>query len=787
MQRAGWIAVAAGCLVVVVAIWFWWLPSLVISEIGARLQARGIESDVRGARLRVGSVRLDGLRARSGSAGLTIEAREVVVDASLWQLLRGNAGRGGIEVRGMKLHVDLHAPFMRDLIVARGKKKASEGPGEARPLPELHVFESELSVADAAGKLLFARGLRMDLAEGVWSVAGDSLQIGATPGEVITLQNASAEGKVDGRRPVLHKAQAESALLQWAAEAAPGVVSDAFPAASGRTVARLRAALQTLRGSAVERGSEPAAKSALWAPDAQVTISKVHVVRGAGAQQEKLASFSLLLNAEADHALRARVRGQAAGDGEIDLDVRLWPRAARVEGRVKLDDVSLALFAPALPPLPFFQLDRTRVHAQLSLKGQGLEAMAATGEVSIRDLAFASEGLAKLPVGPVSVVARGDGTWTPARRELQIAHADIEVLGLRASAMGVLAWPAGSYRVDSKVELKKGSCRHVLEAVPVGLLDELSTVELSGDFAAQVAVHVDSAHLDATKIDFDVQDGCRFGALPPILDLTRFMQPFTHRVLEPEGEIFEFETGPGSAAWTPIELISPFMLQAAVAHEDGRFFTHHGFAESEIAAALSRNLKARAFRFGASTITMQLVKNVFLHRDKLLSRKVQEAFITWWLEQHWDKRHILELYLNVIEYGPGLYGIRNAAWHYFGTIPMNLTPAQSAFLASILPSPKSMHSYYDKGALSASMKSRMGSFLRHMRARDRIDGEALAFGLEELNNFRFYRPDQPPPVPPVIRGSAASPPFDVPVNANDAWDTFEGTQQVPDEDGSYGP
>jgi membrane peptidoglycan carboxypeptidase len=285
-------------------------------------------------------------------------------------------------------------------------------------------------------------------------------------------------------------------------------------------------------------------------------------------------------------------------------------------------------------------------------------------------------------------------------------------------------------------------------------------------------VHVDATDLDATKVDFDVQDKCQFGALPPLLDLGRFMRPFAHQVQEPDGTLFEMETGPGTPNWTPIEYVSPFFVQAVVAHEDGRFFGHHGFAEPEIGVALSRNLKAKAFKFGASTITMQLVRNVFLHRDKLLARKVQEALIVWWLEQHWDKRRILELYLNVIEYGPAIYGIRNASMHYFGVLPMDLTPAQAGFLACILPSPKSSHVNYEKGALSTSAKNRIANLLKHMQFRERIDAEALAYGLEELEQFRFYNPNQPPPAPPQIRGTAQKPPFNMADTILDPWESF---------------
>jgi membrane peptidoglycan carboxypeptidase len=223
-------------------------------------------------------------------------------------------------------------------------------------------------------------------------------------------------------------------------------------------------------------------------------------------------------------------------------------------------------------------------------------------------------------------------------------------------------------------------------------------------------------------------------------------------------------------------------VQAVVAHEDGRFFTHHGFAEVEIGNALARNLKAHAFKFGASTITMQLVKNVFLHRDKLLSRKFQEAVIVWWLEQQVDKKWLLELYLNVIEYGTAVYGIRNAALHYFGILPIQLTPAQAAFLATILPSPKAYDEQWAKHTITESTKKKVAAFLQHMRSRDRIDDDALAYGLEELASFRFYDPSQPPPLPPVQRGRAQAPPFQVePV---EGWDTFDATQKA--EDGSFG-
>ena len=113
---------------------------------------------------------------------------------------------------------------------------------------------------------------------------------------------------------------------------------------------------------------------------------------------------------------------------------------------------------------------------------------------------------------------------------------------------------------------------------------------------------------------------------------------------------------------------------------------------------------------------------------------------------------------------------------------MSLTPAQAAFFASILPSPKTFHEQYEKGALSSSMKSRMAAFLQHMFSRQRIDEEALKFGLAELESFKFYDPNQPPPATPEVRGSAQPLPFVRPSMGFDPW----GSATPFEENGSFG-
>jgi membrane peptidoglycan carboxypeptidase len=217
------------------------------------------------------------------------------------------------------------------------------------------------------------------------------------------------------------------------------------------------------------------------------------------------------------------------------------------------------------------------------------------------------------------------------------------------------------------------------------------------------------------------------------------------------------ETGPGTANWTSLEDISPYLVHAVLAHEDGGFFTHHGFSLRHIRDALVRNLKEGRYVVGASTITMQLVKNVFLHREKTLARKIQEVLLTWWIERVMEKRDIIELYLNVIEYGPSVYGIRNGAKHYFNRLPSQLSPAESVYLATILPNPKKYHSAFERGSISASWVSQMRQMLMRLKERGSYSQEATDYGLHEIEDFHFHPEGTVVPARTLPGGAAVLP------------------------------
>lgn len=139
--------------------------------------------------------------------------------------------------------------------------------------------------------------------------------------------------------------------------------------------------------------------------------------------------------------------------------------------------------------------------------------------------------------------------------------------------------------------------------------------------------------------------------------------------------------------WVPISSISPNMLRAVVASEDARFCTHHGIDWSAAQAAYKRNERAGRVTHGASTITMQTAKNLFLWNGRSWLRKALEAPIALWIDLTLSKRRILEIYLNTAQWGEGVFGIEEAAQRAFGKPASRLSPYESALLAAALPAP----------------------------------------------------------------------------------------------------
>ena len=187
---------------------------------------------------------------------------------------------------------------------------------------------------------------------------------------------------------------------------------------------------------------------------------------------------------------------------------------------------------------------------------------------------------------------------------------------------------------------------------------------------------------------------------------TAFMEARLERVLEkvPKAKLAQ--------QWVPYARISAQLKRAVVAAEDAKFVDHEGFDWEAISKAIEKNERKGKVVSGASTISQQLAKNLFLSGERSWVRKGQEAAITWMLESALGKRRILELYLNYAEWGEGVFGAEAGASYHFGTNAASLSAQQAAFLAAILPSPRR----YAPGRITPYVAGRIETILARMPA-----------------------------------------------------------------------
>ena len=182
--------------------------------------------------------------------------------------------------------------------------------------------------------------------------------------------------------------------------------------------------------------------------------------------------------------------------------------------------------------------------------------------------------------------------------------------------------------------------------------------------------------------------------LPPVAGLADRQMNLTIQVKDWHGKLHPFVVGPRNAWWTPSESIPSEMEWAVIVAEDANFYQHGGLDVMAIKNAIKYDLKKKRLARGASTITQQAAKNLFLSREKTVTRKIKEIFLAKRMEQELTKGRILELYLNIVELGPMVYGIGHGARYYFDKPASSLTPRECAFLAAMLPGPQKVYNPY---------------------------------------------------------------------------------------------
>lgn len=230
----------------------------------------------------------------------------------------------------------------------------------------------------------------------------------------------------------------------------------------------------------------------------------------------------------------------------------------------------------------------------------------------------------------------------------------------------------------------------LFNSFPQGLFESLEGMKVAGQLKYDLAFQLNSAQPDSVQFNAGLtQDNFRILKMGRT-DFAAINRPFVYTPYEAGRPVRPIIVGPENPDFTPLDQIAPDLRNALLTSEDYTFFTHKGFNEKAFRVSIATNFKEKSFKRGASTVSMQLVKNAFLNRNKTLSRKVEEILIVWLIENEHliSKERMYEVYLNIIEWGRNIYGIGEAARHYFNTTPANLNLGESIFLAFVVPRPK---------------------------------------------------------------------------------------------------
>ncbi|WP_428327784.1 transglycosylase domain-containing protein [Mucilaginibacter sp.] len=284
---------------------------------------------------------------------------------------------------------------------------------------------------------------------------------------------------------------------------------------------------------------------------------------------------------------------------------------------------------------------------------------------------------------------------------------------------------------EMKVNTGWLNAQDLFDSFPSGIFDSLDGIQVAGKLNYSLNFFLNTASPDDVQFDSRLgKDGFsirKYGKT----DLSKLNNVFVYTPYEKGKPMGPHIIGPENSYYTPLDQISPNLRNAVMTAEDPSFYTNHGFVEESIRKSLATDFKDKKFKRGGSTISMQLVKNSFLSREKTLARKIEEILIVWMIENNhiMTKNRMLEVYFNIIEWGRGIYGIGEASRYYFGKTPAELTIGESIYLASIVPHPKTgLYSFMPDGTLRPGLIGYFNSLGNLMAGHGRAQRDSNYYG-----------------------------------------------------------
>lgn len=370
--------------------------------------------------------------------------------------------------------------------------------------------------------------------------------------------------------------------------------------------------------------------------------------------------------------------------------------------------------------------------------------------------------------GPINVDAAMSGYFLQKDRIFAIEEASINVptrkgrpsgiqssLRLNFSGAGrvndnfkVSPMPGGEFPLaglsfQGQLRMPSTPCQTIIDASPPGFTPTLDEFVLRGDSGLGINLSFDGDKPDSLAIQLsDAFWNCQVESTPFAYDASYLNGPFVlHRsggqnLAGEDLPPVEVSVSPERPGFAPIKNLNRAIPAAFIAAEDAAFYSHKGIDTFALENAARRNFAEKRIAMGGSTITMQTVKNLYLSHERTLARKLQEFFLAWHLENILSKERILEIYVNIVEFGPGLYGLGQASAHFFAKAPEQLNLMEAAYLASLLPSPKVRYrNTFCAGHVTNGIRDIMQGLLRRMVGLGRLSQERYAASM--MQSVRF--------------------------------------------------
>jgi hypothetical protein len=270
-----------------------------------------------------------------------------------------------------------------------------------------------------------------------------------------------------------------------------------------------------------------------------------------------------------------------------------------------------------------------------------------------------------------------------------------------------------------RITIPKMKAQQFITSLPKGLFSHFEGMETVGNFDYKLdykfVKNKPNQLVFESKLTKENLKIIKYGEA----NLSKLNSEFTYRAIDKGVLQRPIVLGSSNPNFTPLNQISPYLQKCVLTSEDPSFFSHRGFINDAFKQSILKNIRTKKFSRGASTISMQLVKNVFLTREKTLSRKLEEILLVYILENNRiaSKERMLEVYFNVIEWGPNVYGIGEAANFYFNKTPATLTLKECLFLASIVPKPKKFMNGFDTEGFLKAIENKKQQFISNLMLR----------------------------------------------------------------------